>query len=660
MDYNDIPFYEYNTIIVGTGASGLNAALALKQLGQSHIALVTEGLMMGTSRNTGSDKQTYYKLMTDGPEPDSVSQMARTLFDGGCMDGDLALCEAAGSLRAFFRLVEMGVPFPHNSCGEYIGYKTDHDPVMRGTSAGPLTSRYMTECLEKAVKEEAIPIYDGYQAVRLLVKENGSDRRACGILALNKKKCRDEAQRYAVFSADNVIWATGGEAGMYEASVYPPSQTGGLGVLLREGVKAKNLTESQFGIASVKFRWNLSGTFQQCIPRYVSTDANGEDEREFLEPYFDSPGKLVNAIFLKGYQWPFDPRKAFEQGSSLIDLLVYQETVLSGRRVFLDYMHNPSALQKNGAVDFTYLTGDGKVYLENCQALLETPYKRLEKMNPKAIEVYSSHHIDLSREYLEIQVSAQHNNGGIAANKWWETSLSHLFAVGEANGSHGIYRPGGSALNSGQVGSMRAAQFIVHNYREEPLGREAFLEACKEALEEEMRFAEEALSKTDGLNLEIAEERRKLQHRMTQYGACIRSEKGLERAIEENRKQAAYFRDHHKIADPAELGRLYQLRQLLLSQYVYLAAMLDYSRTVGISRGSYLVYNPQGRLPDERLNELFRNITKETDTSVLQEISYDADSGSCRPHWRAVRPIPKNDIWFENVWQNFRKDGIFK
>lgn len=101
MDYNDIPFYEYNTIIVGTGASGLNAALALKQLGQSHIALVTEGLMMGTSRNTGSDKQTYYKLMTDGPEPDSVSQMARTLFDGGCMDGDLALCEAAGSLRAF-------------------------------------------------------------------------------------------------------------------------------------------------------------------------------------------------------------------------------------------------------------------------------------------------------------------------------------------------------------------------------------------------------------------------------------------------------------------------------------------------------------------------------------------------------------------------------
>lgn len=660
MNWNDIPFYEYNTIIVGTGASGLNAALSLKQLGQAHIALVTEGLMMGTSRNTGSDKQTYYKLMTDGPEPDGVFQMARTLFEGGCMDGDLALCEAAGSLRAFYRLVDMGVPFPHNSFGEYVSYKTDHDPVMRGTSAGPLTSKYMTECLESAVKKAGIPIYDGYQAVRLLVRGEGKDRRACGVLTYYKKKCKDEAQRYAIFSADNVIWATGGEAGMYEASVYPPSQTGGLGILFKEGVRAKNLTESQFGIASVRFRWNLSGTFQQCIPRYVSTDANGKDEREFLEPYFDSPEKLVNAVFLKGYQWPFDPRKAFGQGSSLIDLLVYQETVLSGRRVFLDYMHNPSALHGKGGVDFTHLAGEGRAYLEKCQALLETPYRRLEKMNPNAIEVYSSHHIDLSREYLEIQVSAQHNNGGIAANKWWETDLSHLFVVGEANGSHGIYRPGGSALNSGQVGSMRAAQFIVHNYRDEPLGREAFWRACKQALEEELRFAEEALSGPEGPALKIQEERRALQHRMTQYGACIRSEQGLERAIAENRSQAARFWSNHKVADITELGGLYQLRQLLLSQYVYLSAMLDYSRTVGISRGSYLVYHPEGKLPDSRLDELFRNITEETDTSVLQEIFFDEDSGSCRLSWRSVRPIPENDIWFENVWQNFRKNGIFK
>lgn len=95
MDINRIPFYQYNTIIVGTGAAGLNAAVTLHKLGQKNIALITEGRYMGTSRNTGSDKQTYYKLTQCGSEPDSVRKMAETLFDGGCVDGDIAMAEAA-------------------------------------------------------------------------------------------------------------------------------------------------------------------------------------------------------------------------------------------------------------------------------------------------------------------------------------------------------------------------------------------------------------------------------------------------------------------------------------------------------------------------------------------------------------------------------------
>lgn len=125
-----------------------------------------------------------------------------------------------------------------------------------------------------------------------------------------------------------------------------------MGILLEAGAAAKNLTESQFGIASVKHRWNLSGTFQQCLPRYLSADQDGGNEREFLNDYFDTPRQLLTAVFLKGYQWPFDPRKVEAQGSSLIDLLVYQETVLKGRRVYLDFMHNPSALMEDGHVTF--------------------------------------------------------------------------------------------------------------------------------------------------------------------------------------------------------------------------------------------------------------------------------------------------------------------
>ena len=47
--------------------------------------------------------------------------MAETLFAGRCVDGDIALCEAALSTQYFLKLVELGVPFPRNRYGEYIG-----------------------------------------------------------------------------------------------------------------------------------------------------------------------------------------------------------------------------------------------------------------------------------------------------------------------------------------------------------------------------------------------------------------------------------------------------------------------------------------------------------------------------------------------------------
>src|SRR5574344_1989617 len=125
IDY-DVEYISINTLIVGTGAAGYNAACKLKKLGQIDILLISENRVGGTSRNTGSDKQTYYKLTLSGDTPDSVAQMANTLFEGKAVDGDIALCEAALSAPSFLRLAGLGLPFPVNRYGEYVGYKTDH------------------------------------------------------------------------------------------------------------------------------------------------------------------------------------------------------------------------------------------------------------------------------------------------------------------------------------------------------------------------------------------------------------------------------------------------------------------------------------------------------------------------------------------------------
>ena len=127
--------------------------------GERDLAIITENIKSGTSRNTGSDKQTYYKLTLSGNDADSVRNMAEDLFAGQCVDGDQALCEAALSARCFFALTELGVPFPCTEHGEFMGYKTDHDRGRRATSAGPYTSKLMTEALERSVKEKQILIF---------------------------------------------------------------------------------------------------------------------------------------------------------------------------------------------------------------------------------------------------------------------------------------------------------------------------------------------------------------------------------------------------------------------------------------------------------------------------------------------------------------------
>ena len=131
-----IPLFRVHTLVVGSGAAGLNAAVRLKREGVEDVLVLTEGLDKGTSINTGSDKQTYYKLGLGSAEPDSVGLLAETLFAGGSMHGDLALAEAALSATAFSHLVSLGVAFPQDRYGQFAGYKTDHDPRRRATSVG--------------------------------------------------------------------------------------------------------------------------------------------------------------------------------------------------------------------------------------------------------------------------------------------------------------------------------------------------------------------------------------------------------------------------------------------------------------------------------------------------------------------------------------------
>jgi succinate dehydrogenase/fumarate reductase flavoprotein subunit len=644
LGLDELPVCRVHTLVIGSGAAGLNAALQLHRKGVQDVLIITEGLQMGTSINAGSDKQTYYKLAMCGADADAPKIMAETYMAGGSMHGDLAQVEASLSARAFLNLVNMGVPFPQDRYGQFVGYKTDHDPRQRATSIGPYTSREMCRALIREIQNCRIPVREGRVVVLLLTSGNDAEKRVVGAVALDEKGALE------LYAAENVVLAVGGPGGLYKTSVYPDVHTGAIGIGLMAGAAAQSLPESQFGLASIQFRWNVSGTYMQVVPRFVSTAADGKsDAREFMGAFFDTTGAMNSMVFLKGYQWPFDSRKIVG-GSSIVDILVYIETVLKGRRVFLDFRSNPAGFR------FEDLNPEALQYLTHSKALLETPIARLQKMNPGAIELYMDHGIDITRDMLEVAVCSQHNNGGLAGNLWWEsTNVKHLFPVGEVNGSHGVYRPGGSALNSGQVGGFRAADYIAARYAGWTCTPKAFKAAALAAVTELGGLM------TRPASSDWRVERDELQKRMSRVAAHIRSKEELRKG------RADAWAQWKRLASagcagatPADLRESLQNRQLCFAHAVYIEALL-YAIESGVgSRGSCIVLDAKGQRAHGKLDPAQWSFTPENMAfreQVMETVV--SNDGRVVSKWVPRRPMPDSDTWFETAWGAYRNGAIY-
>ena len=650
--------HTFQTIIIGSGAAGLACAERLYELGVSDIAVLTDKLGGGASANSGSDKQTYYKLGIFGDVPDSPMDFARTLTAGGMMHGDLAYIEGVSSPQAFFNLVRNGVPFPFNRYGAYVGYKTDHDPRQRATSAGPKTSQLMVQTSLAQVRRNHTTVFDGHEVIRLLTRGQGDAKRVVGALAIDKAAAEDDHLGLVLFSVENIVMATGGPGDMYAISVYPVGQIGNHGLAFEIGAIGNNLTESQFGLASTKFRWNLSGTYQQVLPTYFSTDAEGNDRRHFLNDYFHSMAELATNTFLKGYQWPFHAARLQGHGSSIVDIAVHNE-IAAGRRVFLDFMRNPPGGHGLDQFSLSALAPEALTYLESSGATQATPYKRLQHMNPLSIEIYEEHHVDL-HEPLEVAVCSQHNNGGLRGNIWWESNVKHLFPIGELNGAHGV-RPGGSALNSGQVGAMRAAQYIARAYTGSPLGSDAFLAAVKPQIDEEIAEIRRYLNASDSAP-NVHDVRTEIQQRVSAHAAFIRSEEGATQALNEAKLLWGKLATQGmRLANRKQLSVAIQNTNLCLTHIAYLETLKALITRGGGSRGAYMVLDGNGDLAvntkkGECLCHRGENVAMREE--ILETRLNNNGSFDALPV--PVRPLPEDDSWYETTWSEWRDGTIFR
>jgi hypothetical protein len=221
------------------------------------------------------------------------------------------------------------------------------------------------------------------------------------------------------------------------------------------------------------------------------------------------------------------------------------------------------------------------------------------------------------------------------------------------NGSHGVYRPGGSALNSGQVAGFRAAAYIAHRYADWTVPEAEVRATAQRAAADLLAWVEDCARPQCR---PWTEERAELQARMSRAGAHIRAPDVVRKAV------AAAWEQWERVSatgDPDNIGESLRNRQLCFAHAVYLEAILHALESGVGSRGSAIALDPEGVPIHDRLDDMWR-IALEDERfreKVLETVA--TLDGEVTHAWVDRRPLPHPDAWFETAWARFREGEIY-
>lgn len=511
--------YECDVLIIGAGGAGLRAALEIMQREQNaRVILVTKGRFgkSGVTATACSDRMAFHVTLafTEPGGKDNWKYHAEDIYriGGYVSDRDLAEILARNSQEAFEYLDKLGVPWARKK-GRPDQFLTDGSKYARACYTGPYTAIDIEKTLAKKIKDTSVKIIENVMIVDLV--SFSSENRVIGAFGLDKE------ENPIVFKSKATILATGGAGGIFAANVYPRGMTGdGYAMAYRAGAELVNMEFIQIGLSSIDTKLACSGSMMRAIPRFVND--KGE---EFLSKYFPSNTSLSEVyltIFQKGSSWPV----SFEHESCFIDLAVFKE-IREGRKVYLDYTTNPKSLKWEKLDQVLKWYREVKnLSLENI-ALKDSPWVRLQRINPEVVSWFERKEVNLGREKVEIAPAAQHFQGGVKIRENAQTTLEGLYAVGEcAGGQHGANRPGGNALLDCQVFGKIAGMDVIEEAKtvRSICLKPSFLKKMKsniEALKNNKKRGSASLVRT------------KIQKTLLDFAGLIRTKEGLETANKE-------------------------------------------------------------------------------------------------------------------------------
>lgn len=397
--------YQYDVLVIGSGAAGLTLALSLAR--QARVAVLSKNEI-----NQGSTWFAQGGIAAVLDDQDSIdAHVADTLIAGaGLCHKDAVRFTVERSKDAIQWLIDQGVNFTkETSNGDYHLTKEGGHSHRRIIHSADATGQAVHSTLIDQVQQQAnIDIFEHHVAVNLISQADDDSRklRCTGAYVLDSNN-----DAVHVFQAKVVVLATGGASKVYLYSSNPDSASGdGIAMAWRAGCRVANMEFNQF---------HPTCLFHPRAKNFLITEAlRGE-------------GAYLRLPSGERFMPKFDEREELAPRDIVARAIDHEIKRLGCDCVYLDISHKSD----------------------------EFISEHFPTVKARCLEFG----IDITKEAIPVVPAAHYTCGGVVVDNNGQTDLQHLYAIGETSftGLHGANRMASNSLLECIVYAQSAAQHIL-------------------------------------------------------------------------------------------------------------------------------------------------------------------------------------------------------
>lgn len=559
-----------SVLVIGTGGSGLRAAIELAEMGVDVLAL---GKRPRNDAHTSLAAGGINAALGTIDKDDTWQQHAADTIKESYFLANPHTVEivARGAAQGIGDLERYGMGFAREDDGRISQRFFGAHTFRRTAFAGDYTGLEIQRSLVNRAEELKIPILDSVYVTRLLVKDN----QIFGAYGFDI----NTGKRYLIH-ADSVILAAGGHTRIWRRTSSRRDENTGdaFRLAVDAGARLRDPELVQFHPSGIIEPENAAGTL-------ISEAARGEG------------GILRNALgerFMERY----DPIRKELSTRDRVALAAYTE-IKEGRG-----------------------TKNGGIWLDVSHLSREVIMERLPRVYQTMMETQM---LDITAEPIEIAPTAHYSMGGVWVRpEDHSTDVQGLYAIGEASsGLHGANRLGGNSLIEllvfGRIVARAAAKYSA-GLDSQQRSAEAIAGARAEI---------DDLLVADGQE-NVRELQRAIRNMMTEHAGVVRDEDGLKAGLAKLAQIEARMENvgiHPDIAGYQDLAHAFDLLGSALAARATLEAALERKETRGChNRSDYpqmdpelqvnLVWSPSAGIVREQIPEISAEVAE-----LIKEVS---------------------------------------